>query len=111
LGIKGKNPIYHGVYDNGIYNFPIESGNGRFHPTQKPLNLIKALIEKHSNEDDTVVDVFSGSATTAVASIQTKRNFLGCELDSNYFEQSISRIRNLNNPELILDIQPIKDEE
>lgn len=92
LGVKKAKPTFNSSYDNGIYNFPICHDKGRFHPTQKPLELIKALILKHSNEGDTVLDCFSGSGTTGVAALETGRNFLGCEISPDYFEQSKVRI-------------------
>ena len=67
---------------------------GRFHPTQKPLALIKELIEKHSNINDTVLDCFAGSGTTGVAAIELDRNFIGCEISPEYFEKSKIRIEN-----------------
>lgn len=95
VGVKGGKPTFHSSYDKGIYKYPICHEKGRFHPTQKPLLLIKTLIEKHSNEGDTILDCFSGSGTTAVAAIETNRNFIGCELKKDYYEKSIERIHNL----------------
>ena len=60
LGVKGGKPTFHSKYDKGIYQFPIQSGKSRIHPTQKSLPLFEALIEKHSNEGDLVVDPFLG---------------------------------------------------
>ncbi len=91
-GIKGSNPTFNSSYDNGIYEYPICHDKGRFHPTQKPLDLITALVEKHSRDGDTVVDCFSGSGTTAAACINTNRNFYGCEIDKTYFKKSIDRL-------------------
>ena len=65
-----------------------------FHPTQKPLKLVEWLIKTYSNEGDLVLDPFSGSATTAVACINTNRNFIGFELQPEYFEKAIARIEN-----------------
>lgn len=90
--IKGSKPTFNSVYDNGIYNFPICHEKDRFHPTQKPLNLLEALITKHSNEGDLVLDCFAGSASCAVASRNLRRNFIGCELDENYFNKATERI-------------------
>lgn len=56
------------------------------HPTQKPLALIVPLIEILSNVGDTVLDCFAGSGSTAIAAIQTGRNFVGFELNKNYFD-------------------------
>lgn len=93
LGIKKAKPTFNSSYDNGIYNFPICHDKGRFHPTQKPLELIEALILKHSNEGDTVLDCFSGSGTTGVAALKNNRNFLGCEINPEYYEKSLQRIK------------------
>lgn len=92
-GVKGGKPTFHSEYDNGVYEFPICRDKGRFHPTQKPLALIEALIEKHSNPGDLVVDCFSGSGTCALASARLGRNFKGCELSPEYWEKSMRRLR------------------
>jgi len=87
LGIKGSKPTFNSKYDNGIYMFPLQGGKNRFHPTQKSLSLFEALISKHSNEDDVVLDTFLGAGTTAFACKNTKRKFKGCEISSEYFEK------------------------
>lgn len=95
LGIKKSKPTFNSSYDNGLYQYPICHDKGRFHPTQKPLELIKELIIKHSNEGDIVLDCFSGSGTTGVAAIQTNRQFIGCEINPEYYEQSKKRIETI----------------
>lgn len=90
--VKGGKPTFNSSYDNGIYHYPICRDKGRFHPTQKPIRLIQELIEKHSNENDLVLDCFSGSASTAVAALRSNRSFIGCELDSVYFSKSVERL-------------------
>lgn len=92
VGIKGSNPVFHSKYDNGVYNYPICHDVGRFHPTQKPVKLLEDLIQKHSNEGNTVLDCFAGSASTAVASFNTGRNFIGCEISKEYFDKAINRL-------------------
>lgn len=92
LAVKGSNPTFHSEYDNGIYKAPICHEKGRFHPTQKPLGLISELIAKHSYPGDVVLDCFSGSGTTAVAAGLSGRAFVGCELDTTYFEKSKQRL-------------------
>ena len=92
LGVKGGKPTFNSKYDNGIYSYPIEHSKGRFHPTQKHLGLIKELIEKHSNPGDTVLDCFAGSCTTGVAALETGREFIGCELDPDYYAQAAKRL-------------------
>ena len=85
VGIKGAKPTFNSKYDKGIYEFPLQGGKGRFHPTQKSLELIKALIMKHSNEGDVVLDTFLGSGTTALACRETGRLCFGCEVAPEYF--------------------------
>ena len=65
------------------------------HPTQKPLAVITPLIEVLSNKGDTVLDCFAGSGTTAVAAIQTGRNFIGGETNKNYFDFANFRIERM----------------
>ena len=85
VGIKKSKPTFNSQYDNGVYSYPICRDKGRFHPTQKPVLLLEELILKHSNEGDLVCDCFAGSGSTAVASFNTHRNFVGCELSKEYY--------------------------
>ena len=87
IGVKTSNPTFNSSYDNGIYMFPLQGGKNRFHPTQKSLNLFETLINKHSNENDIVLDTFLGSGTTAIACKKTKRKFKGCEISKEYFDK------------------------
>lgn len=89
LGVKGGKPIFNSQYDRGMYALPIE--RSRIHPTQKPLRLFEALIKKHSHPGDLVLDVFSGSGTTAVAAFLQGRDFTGCEADAGYVQEAQSR--------------------
>ena len=93
--MKGGKPTFNSEYDNGIYRYTICHDKGRFHPTQKPLALIAELILKHSNENDIILDCFSGSGTTAVASFNHSRHFKGCELSKDYYDKSIIRLKEL----------------
>lgn len=87
LGVKDGNPTFNSSYDNGIYMYPLQGGKNRFHPTQKSLVLFEELIKKHSNENDTILDTFLGSGTTAIACKNTKRNFKGCEISKEYYDK------------------------
>ena len=69
----------------------IKNENG-FHPTQKPVFLIKDLIETYTNEGETVLDFTMGSGTTGVACKNLNRNFIGIELDTEYFKIAEKRI-------------------
>lgn len=70
------------------------------HPTQKPLKLIRRLIESSSNEGDIVLDPFSGSGTTQVSCIQLKRHYIGIELDKTYHNIALRRIEEEKKPTL-----------
>jgi site-specific DNA-methyltransferase (adenine-specific) len=89
IAIKGTKPTFNSHYDKGVYMFPLQGGKNRFHPTQKSLLLFEELIKKHSNENDTILDTFLGSGTTAIACKNTNRIFKGCELNKEYFDKSI----------------------
>lgn len=64
------------------------------HPTQKPLSVLKSLIEVSSKEGDVVLDCFMGVGSTAVACKQLGRNFLGCEFDEKYLYYANRRLEN-----------------
>lgn len=64
----------------------------KYHPTQKPLDLLEYLIKTYSNEGEIIMDNTMGSGSTGVACINTNRRFIGIELDENYFNISKKRI-------------------
>ena len=66
--------------------------NDGYHPTQKPVKLLEDLIRTYSNEGNIVLDFTMGSGSTGVACINTNRDFIGIELDENYFNIAKKRI-------------------
>jgi len=73
----------------------------RYHPTQKPIPLISRLIMASSNENDIVLDPFSGAGSTQLSSIILHRKYIGIEMDEIYYNIGMKRIKNLtHNPEL-----------
>ena len=92
---KKKNP----VSIININKFEKECNSAfRLHPTQKPVALLEYLIRTYTNEGDTVLDFAAGSATTAAACQNTNRNYIGFELDENYYNIACKRIKeNTNN--------------
>ena len=64
-----------------------------FHPTQKPVALIRRLVLTYTTEGDTVLDNCMGSGTTAIACIKERRHFIGFELSQEYFDQAVRRIK------------------
>ena len=67
-------------------------GGGKVHPTQKPVELMEYLIKTYTNEGETVLDFTMGSGTTGVACKHLNREFIGIELDKEYFEIAKKRI-------------------
>ena len=76
-----------------------DKNNKVIHDTEKPIELMKILIENSSNEGDTILDFAMGIGSTGIACVQLKdRNFIGLEIDKNYFEIAKNRIEeNQNN--------------
>jgi site-specific DNA-methyltransferase (adenine-specific) len=62
------------------------------HPTQKPVPLLRWLIKTYSNENDTVLDNCMGSGSTGIACVLENRNFIGFELNEEYFKIASERI-------------------
>ena len=72
--------------------FTYSNGSRKIHPTQKNVDLFKELIADNSNEGEIVFDPFMGSGTTAIAAIDTGRDYIGFELDEEYYKLSEQRI-------------------
>lgn len=92
--------------DNDGFRYPkqvIEFGvveRNTLHPTQKPVELLEYLIKTYTNEEETVLDNCMGSGSTGVACVNTNRNFIGIELNEDYFNTAKQRIKlsKLNKP-------------
>ena len=78
-----------------MWMFDKISGKKQLHQNQKPVDLLKQCILKHSDENDIIFDGFMGSGSTGVACIETNRKFIGVELDKKYFEIAKERIEKL----------------
>lgn len=77
---------------------PIVGGDERLaHPTQKPLTTMRDFIRWWSNKGDVIIDPFMGSATTAIACIETGRQFIGFEANPEYFKIAKERINIAKN--------------
>lgn len=80
-------------YPRSIQVFAKPNNNGQtVHPTQKPVALFEYLIKTYTNEGETVLDNCMGSGTTAIACLNTGRNYIGFELDRDYYEKLTERI-------------------
>ena len=74
------------------------------HPTQKPVDLFEYLIKTYTNEGETVLDNCIGSGTTAIACLNTNRQYIGFELDETYHTKSLERIKNHATQKDIFDL-------
>ena len=82
---------------NDGYRFPrsvlfFKNEKDNFHPTQKPVELFEYLIKTYTNEGGLVLDNCMGSGTTAIACINTNRNYIGFEIDEEYYRKTMDRI-------------------
>jgi len=101
--LTGINKEVFAYKDNG-YRYPCDVQqfnkvpNGHnLHITEKPLDLVKYLVKTFTNENDLILDFAMGSGTTGVACKQLNRNFIGIELDTNYFNIAKNRIEKCSN--------------
>ena len=86
--------IYEDAYPTVLLNFSSRSSGSRgLHPTQKPVALMEYLIKTYTNEGDTVLDNAAGSFTTGVACVNLNRKFIGIEMDKDYFDIGVNRIK------------------
>jgi len=79
-------------YPTQVLKFKRDVLTSNLHPTQKPVALMEYLIKTYTNEGETVLDFTMGSGTTGAACVNTKRNFIGIEKDTGYFEIAEKRI-------------------
>ena len=109
---KGKNDGYRGFnkglekpeyldkeytdfYPSSIQTFALHNG-GLLHPTQKPVELFEYLIKTYTNENDLVLDNTAGSGTTAIACLNTNRQFIVMEKEQKYYDTILKRVADFN---------------
>ena len=102
----GNKLLHETEYEQKYTNYPseiIEFGLDKdsVHPTQKPVALMEYLIRTYTNEGEVVLDNCMGSGTTGVACVNTNRQFIGIEMNDNYFKIAEERINNIKNNPLI----------
>ena len=82
-------------------------GRVREHPNEKPLELIRHIVDTHSNSGDRILDPFMGSGTTGVAAVSLGRKFIGIEIEEKYFDIACRRIaKELSQPRMFNDPPP-----
>lgn len=82
-------------YPNQVLYFDMP--NTKYHPTQKPVELMEYIIKTYTNENDIVLDCCMGSGSTGVAALNCNRRFIGIEKEYNYFEIANKRLKDVNN--------------
>lgn len=69
-----------------------------WHPTVKPSAMMDRIIKVSSNEGDRVLDMFSGSGQTLMSCLKLDRRFIGCELNTDYYNGILEKVKNIDNP-------------
>lgn len=100
---QGQARVFHYLY-NGMIQGDMKNKDDRFHPTQKPTQIICQLLNYYTQENDLILDPFMGSFTTAVACHKLKRRFIGAELDEEYYALGSERLKAEQNQISIFDI-------
>lgn len=93
---KGKSRTINNAGCSNVLRVKNKVGK-KYHPTEKPVELMRVLIENSTQPGDLVVDPFMGSGSTGIACVNTGRRFIGFELDKKYFEIAEKRISEAKN--------------
>jgi len=79
---------------NGMMQGDMKNKEIRIHPTQKPVQLYKWILDKYAKQGDKILDTHLGSASSVIAAHDYGFHFTGCELDKEYYEKGIQRVKN-----------------
>ena len=82
-------------YPRSVQIFKTDKQKCALHPTQKPVHLCEWLIKTYTNENEVILDCCMGSGSTGVAALNTNRRFVGIELDENYFNTAVERLKDI----------------
>lgn len=80
-----------------IFRYSVLSEQGKIHPTQKPVALYKWLLDKYAKQGDKILDTHLGSGSIAIACHDYDFNLTACELDKDYYDKAIERIKRHTN--------------
>jgi len=80
-----------------IFRYSVLTEQNKIHPTQKPVALYKWLLDKYAKENDKILDTHLGSGSIAIACHDYGFELTACELDKEYYDKSIERIKNHTN--------------
>ena len=89
---------------NGMLQENMKNKEVRIHPTQKPVKLYEWLLDNYAKEGDKILDTHLGSGSIAIAAHNRKFELVACELDKEYFDNAIKRIKNHTNQMTIFDV-------
>jgi site-specific DNA-methyltransferase (adenine-specific)/modification methylase len=101
----GKQNEMHNFFESPICMSP-ERLKAPNHPTQKPVKLLSHLIRIASNEGDMILDPFMGVGSTGVAALQNNRKFIGIELEKEYYDAAIVRLKNVSTQSDLFESLP-----
>ena len=93
IWFKKRGGTFNAHCKNTVFKYPI--GRSKLHPTEKNHLLLQELILDNSNENDLILDPCMGSGSTGVVALKNNRNFLGIELNQNYFDIPKNRLEGL----------------
>lgn len=83
--VRGKGAIFNNEADfsskRKLYTSPVVSKKDRYHPAQKPIDLLEQYIKLHTNAKNVILDCYMGSGSTGIACVNTNRDFIGIEID------------------------------
>lgn len=89
--LRSEDVLTEDKFPKSIIDIPNRT-KGNFHPTQKPVDLMRYLVSTYSNPGDTVLDCCFGSGSTIIAAIREHRHYIGFELNREYFNKTQDRI-------------------
>jgi site-specific DNA-methyltransferase (adenine-specific) len=92
----GKTRVLNGKYPVTVQEFNTSVQKGKLHPTQKPIALFEYLIKTYTNEGELVLDNTAGSGTTAIACLNTNRQFIVMEKEQKYYDIILKRVGDFN---------------
>ena len=74
-----------------VFDFNMQGQPGRFHPTQKPVELYEWILSRFAKDGDKILDTHLGSGSSRIAAYNLYFDFVGCEIDKEYFEKQEER--------------------
>lgn len=92
LGVKGRGWKYKGERIHDIWQID-RVGTNRLHPTEKPVELYKRIIELSTDEGDLIIDPYGGSGASVIAAIETRRNIICYEIDEEFYKRILKRVK------------------